>query len=198
MITLKDFMQTVEYRVTEGGEYCWSCYGPNAYSLDFWNQDHDGHSISIVFDTRTHEVYEAAVCDYRLDRAYRLINPVYKRAHANEASERDVDLDEAWDDVKYVELEADDDFLEKARAILSGEDYDTRVQIPLNMDKEDLLLLMTLAHERDITFNQLVEIAIKEAIDAHKMLNDVPHATGTDNPIDFPAPKSKKKKHGKK
>ena len=45
--------------------------------------------------------------------------------------------------------------------------------------------MMQLAHERDITFNQLVEIALKEAIDAHDMLNDIP------------VKKSKKKKKGK-
>jgi hypothetical protein len=39
---------------------------------------------------------------------------------------------------------------------------------------EDLLQYMKLAHEHDITFNQMVEIALREAIDAHNMLNDIP------------------------
>jgi hypothetical protein len=33
---------------------------------------------------------------------------------------------------------------------------------------------MKIAHERDITFNELVEIALWEAIEQHRMLNDVP------------------------
>jgi hypothetical protein len=164
MITLKDFMETVDYKITEGSEYCWQCYGPNAYRIDSWNQDHDGHSVSIVFDTRTHVIYEATAYDYKRERAYRLVNPEYKADHDNEAVGRGVDADQAWDDVNYVDLDVDADFLEKARAIIADEEYDTRVQISVEFSDEELLRYMTLAHERDMTFNQLVEQALREAI----------------------------------
>jgi hypothetical protein len=164
MITLKDFMETVDYRITEGSEYMWECYGDHAYRLDSWNQDQNGHSVSIVFDTRTHVIYEASAYDYKRNRAYRLINPDFKVAHDDEAQSRDVDADQAWDDVKYTDLDVDEDFLAKAQAIVSDEDYDTRVQVPVNFTDEELLTYMKLAHERDITFNQLVEEALREAI----------------------------------
>jgi hypothetical protein len=51
---------------------------------------------------------------------------------------------------------------------------------------------MKQAHERDITFNQLVEEALRAAIDEYKL--NLVHETGTDNPIDFPVLKKKKKK----
>jgi len=168
MITLKDFMETVDYKVTEGSDYCWNCYGPNAYRLDSWNQEQDGHSVSIVFDTRTHVVYEANAYDYKREHAYRLINPEYAETHRNEAAERDVVENQAWDDVNYVDLDVDEDFLEKARAIVADEDYDTRVQVPVDFTDEELLTYMKLAHERDITFNQLVEEALREAIEKYK------------------------------
>ena len=164
MITLKDFMETVDYKITEGSDYGWQCYGPNAYRLDSWNQEQDGHSVSIVFDTRTHVVYEASAYDYQRNRAYRLINPDYKFGHDDEASGRGVDINQAWDNVNYVDLDVDEDFLEKARAIVADEDYDTRVQVPVNFTDEELLRYMTLAHERDMTFNQLVEEALRHAI----------------------------------
>jgi hypothetical protein len=168
MITLKDFMETVDYKVTEGSDYCWNCYGPNAYRLDSWNQEQDGHSVSIIFDTRTHVVYEANAYDYKREHAYRLINPEYVETHRNEAAERDVLENQAWDDVDYVDLETPEDFLEKARAIVADEDYDTRVQVPVDFTDEELLTYMKLAHERDITFNQLVEEALREAIEKYK------------------------------
>jgi len=168
MITLKDFMETVDYKVTEGSDYGWQCYGPNAYRLDSWNQEQDGHSVSIIFDTRTHVVYEATVYDYKREHAYRLINPEYVEAHRNESAERDVLENQAWDDVDYVDLETLEDFLEKARAIVADEDYDTRVQVPVDFSDEELLTYMKLAHERDITFNQLVEEALREAIEKYK------------------------------
>jgi len=175
MITLKDFMETIDYKITEGSNYMWRCYGPNAYGLDFWNQEQDGHSVSIVFDTRTHLVYEASACDYSRNRAYRLINPDYKQAHSNEASEKNVLENQAWDDVNYIDLETDEDFLEKARAIVAEEDYDTRVSVPLTVPDDVLFELMKKAHEQDITLNQLVEDVLWDAIRAEEArdLNDL-------------------------
>ena len=163
MITVKDFMETVGYRITEGDSYGWQCYGPNAYRLDSWNQDQDGHTVSIVFDTNTQTVYEATVYDYSRERAYRLINPEYLRAYQQEAKERGASANEAWDDVDYVDLETDEDFLAKARAIVADEDYDTRVSIPLELPEDVLFELMRQAHEKDITFNQHVENIVREA-----------------------------------
>jgi hypothetical protein len=187
MITLKHFMEVVDYKVTEGSDYCWQCYGPNAYRLDSWNQDQDGHSISIVFDTRTHVVYEANAYDYSRNRAYRLINPDYKFGHDDEAAGRGVNVNQAWDDVNYVDLETDEDFLEKSRAIVANEDYDTRVEVPLNLPNDQLFDLMKLAHEQDKTLNQLVEDILRNVINLHESSNS--------DPIDFPVTnKSKKQK----
>jgi hypothetical protein len=186
MITLKDFMQTVDYKVTEGSDYCWNCYGDNAYRLDSWNQDQDGHSISIIFDTRTHVVYEATAYDYSRERAYRLINPDFAEAHSTEAAERDVIENQAWDDVNYIDLETDEDFLEKARAIANDQDYDTRVQVPVDFTDAELLEYMKLAHDRDITFNQLIEQVLREAINQYH--------EDSESLVDFPVTKKKKKK----
>ncbi len=187
MITLKEWMELVDYRITEGSDYGWDCYGYDAHVLDSWNGDQNGHSFSVIFDTKTQVVYEVQAHDYVHNRAYRMINPDFKAAHTEEAQYRDVDLGEAWDDVDYIDLDVDDDFIQKGLAIREGEDYDTRVQVQVEFSDEELLTYMKIAHDRDITFNQLVEIALQEAIDQHRMLNDLP----------FPVEKKKKKK-GKK
>jgi len=171
MITLKDFMETVGYRITEGSDYQWQCFGHDAYCLDSWNGEQDGHTVSICFDTKTQEVYEAYVCDFQNQRAYRLINPEYKQAHDLEVKDREID-DEAWDCVKFVDLDTEEDFLEKATAIVNGEEYDTRVQVPLTLPDDALFQLMKLAHERDVTLNQMVEGLLRDAIDNEEMLKD--------------------------
>lgn len=168
MITLKEFMEVVDYRITEGSDYGWRCYGPNSYCLDSWNGEQNGHSLTIIFDTKTQEVYEVQAHDYRNNRAYRLINPDYKFAHSEEAAGRGADANEAWDDLKYVDLDVDDDFIQKALAIVAEEDYDTRVQVQVEFTDDELLTYMKLAHERDITFNQLVEEALRVAIEEAK------------------------------
>ena len=172
MISIRDFMEAVQYRITEGSDYCWNCYGPNAYRLDSWNQDQEGHTVSILFDTRTHEVYEASAYDYKRNRAYRLINPEYVNEHKEEAKERGLNSKEAWEGVDFVDLETEEDFVEKAKAIFAGEDYDTRVQVPLTLPDDALFQLMKLAHERDIPLNQMVEGLLRDAIDNEEMLKD--------------------------
>ena len=167
MITMKEWMELVDYRITEGSNYGWQCYGSNVYQMDSWNGNIDGHSFSIVFDTRDQTVYEVQAHDYVHNRAYRMINEDFLKKMKKEAKRRDVDKDEAWDDVNYIDLEVDDDFIQKCLAIRAGEDYDTRVSIPLDFSDEELLQYMKMAHERDITFNKLVEEALRRAIEQH-------------------------------
>ena len=167
MITMKEWMELVDYKITEGSEYGWQCYGPNAYTLDSWNGIHGtgGYSFSIIFSTKTQKVYEVSMCDYTNDRAYRMIAKNKQEKHRKESEMRDVNLNEAWDDVDYIDLDVVDAFIQKALAIRAGEDYDTRIQVPVDFSDEDLLQYMKLAHQRDITFNELVEEALRTAMD---------------------------------
>ena len=170
MITMKEFMELVDYKITEGGEYGWQCFGSNSYQLSHWNGVHGkgGWSANIVFSTKSQKVYTVEVCDYTNDRAYRIINPDYVKKYNKESKDRGELGNQAWDGVDYIDLEVDDDFIQKFLAIKSGEDYDTRVQLPVDFSDEDLLKYMKLAHERDITFNELVTQALTEAIQLHK------------------------------
>lgn len=169
-------METCNYRITEGGDYGWHCFGYNAYSLDSWNGDQNGHTLSIVFDTRTQEVYQALAYDYSRDRAYRMTNPSYKDAFNTECKDREI-LDCAWelDDgtpVKYIDLETVEDWMEKAWAICNDQEYDTRIQVPLTLPDDALFQLMKLAHEQDLTLNQMVEGLLRDAINNEEMLKE--------------------------
>ena len=167
MITMKEFMELVDYRITEGSNYGWQCYGDNAYMMDSWNGEQDGHSFTVIFDTKDQTVYEVQAHDYVHDRAYRMINEDFLKKMKKESKRRDVNRAEAWDDVRYIDLEVDDDFIQKCLAIRAGEDYDTRVSVPIDMSDADLLTFMKMAHDRDITFNELVEEALRQAIEQH-------------------------------
>jgi hypothetical protein len=168
MLTVKEWMELVDHRITEGSEYGWQCFGTDAYSLSSWNGDHDGWSFNIVFDTKTQVAYTVEVCDYARKRAYRMINPEYKTAHDREARQNNVSAKEAWDEADFVDLEEADDFIQKSLAIKAGEDYDTRVSVPLTVPDDVLFELMKRAHEQDITLNQLVEDVLWTAIRAEE------------------------------
>jgi hypothetical protein len=164
---MKEWMELVDYKITEGSDYGWQCYGPNAYCLDSWNGVHGtgGYSFSIIFSTKTQKVYEVTVCDYTNDRAYRMINPKNIEKHRKEALARDVNLNEAWDCVDYVDLEVDDDFIQKCLAIKAGEDYSTDVSIPIDLPDEVLMYAFKQAHEKNMTFNDFVNQVLRDFID---------------------------------
>jgi hypothetical protein len=169
MFTLKEFLEVIEYRITEGSKFCWDCFGTDAYQLDFWNGRHeDGHSLCVIFDNKTQVVYMVEACDYKNDRAYRLVNPKYKDAYDAEVKHRGID-DQAWEDeagnpIEWCNLETEKDWFEKACAIVAGKTYDTRIQIPVDFSDEELLQYMKLAHDQDMTFNKFVEMVLRQAI----------------------------------
>ena len=162
MITLKEWMEIVDYKITEGSDFGWLCYGKDVHMLDSWNGEQDGHSFTVIFDTKTQVVYEVQAHDYVHNRAYRMINEDFQKKAKKEARKRDVNRNMAWDDVDYVDLETDEDFLEKAQAIVNGTDYDTRVQVPLELDDDTMFQMMRMAHERDLTLNEFVEDLLRE------------------------------------
>ena len=167
MITIKEWMELVDYRITEGSTYGWQCYGTDVYQLDSWNGEQDGYSFSIIFDTKDQTVYEVQAHDYVHNRAYRMINSDFSADMQDEADHRGINKDEAWDEVNYIDLDVDDDFFQKALAIKAGEDYDTRVSFPIDIPDHELLQYMKMAHEKDMTFNQFVEQALRHAIDEY-------------------------------
>ena len=153
MLTLKEWMELVDYKITEGSDYFTNI--PGLYSLSSWNEQQDGFSMAVVFDPKDNQrVYMVEACDYARNRAYRLVD-----------SALEVDT-QAWDDTEWTTLETDDDFIQKATAIKNSEDYDTRVSVPLDLPDDVLFTLMKQAHEQDVTLNQMVEHILQKAIDS--------------------------------
>lgn len=163
MITIEQFLKAVDYKINNGSDFQWSCFGANARYLDAQKDGVFGPSASIVLDAKNQTVYQAMVYDHPNNRAYRLTNFEYIQSYQDEAKFRGV-TDDAWDNVKYIELEDAGDFLEKCSAIFAGESYDERVSIPIDLPQEHLFALMKQAHELDITFNQHVEQVLRDQI----------------------------------
>lgn len=160
---LTDWMNITGGRVTEGSEFGYHCYGDRAYYLSFWNNKHGNAEVStsVVYDRNTFDIYEADVYDGARNQMYTWRHPEYIEAYKNEEKQYCASWHQDWPN---IELESPDDFIEKATAIINGFDYDTRIKIPLNIDNDELFSLMTMAHERDITLNELVETVVRERL----------------------------------
>jgi hypothetical protein len=164
MITIKDFMETIDYKVTEGSDYLWDCFGHNVHRFDHWNEVQDGCAISVLFDTKTHTVYQMEAHDYANERSYRWTHPDYVEAHQDECDTKGVSRNNAYDDVDYVDLEVEEDMLSKARSIFLGEEYDDRVSVPIELPDDILFEIMRQAHEQDITLNQHISNILRKGI----------------------------------
>jgi hypothetical protein len=165
--------EAMNHQITGGSEYQWQCF-PDARFLDY---ESDYAQVSILYSTVDQTVYQADTSIKRDmwskdEKPYRWTNPLFKDAYLNEAKERNIDPDQAWDDVKWVELEVAEDFLEKAQAMFNGDEWDSRIQVPLDLDNDLLLQLAMEAHKRDITLNKMVEIVLQQAIDTHKGISN--------------------------
>lgn len=174
MITIKEFLEATQYRITAGSEFIWDCYGRNARYLDC-GESPDGdteYSASIVYDTETQVVYVAELWDYKRKRYYRYFcDSEYRELYRTESEKRHLDFDEAFDEAKYTDLDCPVDFLAKVSAVFREEDYPDDVTVFVDIDDENLFELMKQAHEKDITLNMLLNQLISEMVEREKNQN---------------------------
>jgi len=162
MITLKDFMEAIQYQITDTDRYLWDCYGPNAMHMEYWNGEHDGSIIiNCVFDTKDQTVYEVQAWDDLNGNEYRWIHPAYIEGVAGEALRRNVDFFQSIDDKKFIDIELPEDIMEKATAMVAGDEYDQRIMVQLDLSYKQEHMLMTLAHEADMSLNQFVDYILR-------------------------------------
>ena len=168
---LRQINEITAHQIVGGSDYQWHCY-PDARMLDY---ESDCAYINVVYSTRNQEIYDANVSinpdawgkEDKDMRPYRWLNPKYKEAYQQECKTRKIKKNIAWDDVKYIDLEVAEDFLEKAIAIFNGESHDTRVQVPIELEDDVMLQLCMEAHKHDITLNKMVEKVLLEVIKTH-------------------------------
>jgi hypothetical protein len=165
-LNLKDVNTVLEHRICGGIEFLWSCY-PNARHLDY---EGDFGTATVVYNTITQEIYEADVSAKAEEwdeepKPYRWLNPDYKDAMIAEATTRAIPWQNAWDDVKWVDLETEEHWFEKAKAILNGVKFDERIQVPVDLDNDTLLKLSMEAHKRDITLNDMIALILNRLIE---------------------------------
>lgn len=82
MITIKDWMEGVKYRVTDNWDFSWQCFGSNAMVLE---SDWEGsRTYTVTYDKTSLEVYE--VCSYSQEdcTGMRWLNPDYRKAYLAE------------------------------------------------------------------------------------------------------------------
>lgn len=160
---LEQFITATRHQITSGSEYQWQCYGDHARWLDAgWTQDGDRWSAAAVFDSRTQQVYECQVADYRTNRAWQWRDPTVAPAHDAEAQERGVDAGVAWDAVPWLPVTNEQEMLHRISVTT-----DSRETLELELGEDEMLRICMQAHELDMTLNQYVEMVLRRYIEQH-------------------------------
>lgn len=115
-------------------------------------------TFEIIYNPSTLHVY--IVCVKSCKHNYILTDDTYPYAY--------IEYIAGLDDTKYTVLNVDEDFEEKAYAIINDLPFDNRIKIGVELKEEEWLALAMAAHRLDITLNQYVEKVIERAIREEK------------------------------
>ena len=153
---LQEILATANYTINSGSAFLWKCWGPCARFVEC-ETDHGW--LSVVVDVKDGTVYEVNVekRDYSNPR-YVWYNPDFRAAYKSEEQSRGISDDDAD---HIIELEVWSDLIEKSTGIMQGLSFDERVVIEFDCPDDLFLELARLAHKMDITFNQVLEYALK-------------------------------------
>jgi hypothetical protein len=166
-ITLKDYLQAINYKVTGGSSFEWNVFGSNAYQLESADtEDYDAtYTVCVVFDKVSQKVYELQAWDYLKGRTYRWVSPDFTVAYDAEYVSRGLSFEIALDNEKFINLDVAEDILEKITAIAAGEEYDDRVQIEIDLPDDVIYSAAIQAHKQDITLNQYINNILINALE---------------------------------
>ena len=157
---IESFLEAIANKITSGGKWYWTAFGEYAHQLESEGDDLE-FSCTCVFDTRTKQIYELQAHDDRRAKTYRWIDPSYINLYKEECKNHGVDFrsDE-------IDLDVEKDILQKITAIARNEEYDDRIMVNIDFENDDELLQMLLmAHEENLTFNAFVGKTIQAHMD---------------------------------
>ena len=164
---IEKWMKAVQFNVSEGWTYGWDCFSKNTHALSATSNDWES---TLIFDRDTKEVFLCEVLDMKNARSYRyFFTEEHQKAHKAyierlSSAFKDVD----HNDKPWITLDVEEDFFDKLTSIVKGEEYDPRVELPLDLTDAEFLILAKKAHEADMTFNDYVARALEQAIDMLK------------------------------
>ena len=161
MFTFKNFLDIVETNCTvERFPTDLQCYGPHTSIYSAYVKN-DYECCAAVNDLG---IRELNLYDYKNKRNYRWTVPEVEPLRNAEFLLAGIDPDICDGDQEFIDLIMIEDMIEKITAINAGEEYDTRITIPLELTDEEFILIARAAHELDVTINEFMVQAVREQL----------------------------------
>lgn len=157
-MNLEKLLYATECRISESSKYLWECYGENARIIDFAGPKEEESMISAIFDSKTRKVFEVNINTQ--NAPIRWIDPEYIKGYQDESADKNIDFNNAWDDVEWTNLDTEESILIKIE-----EQYNTKKCIvAVDLDDATQLALFKIAHKQGISIDELVNDILKSEI----------------------------------
>lgn len=163
-MSLELFLQAIKYKITDGSDWNWNCYGVHTHVIDSIINDKES---GCVFDTETQEVYQIYMIDEKNDTQYIWFNPLYRDAYFSESYERKVNPLGYTEDTEYYELLVLEDIIEKLSCFYADKEYDTNILVPIDIDDDLYAELTELALTKNVTVEELISSALIASVEKY-------------------------------
>lgn len=166
---LEQILPLIEYKISEGTDYLWPCFGEQCWQLSFL--DVEGRELGQLVHNRSGEVLFIAFTyvDNSKYTAYHWVEPECKEAYLKECAKREVDINRYDSDNLSIELELQEDVFQKLAAIYKMEIFDKRILVSMELPEKTLESLNLMAQENNRTLDDEVNHLLSEYIKKQKM-----------------------------
>lgn len=164
---LQEYITATENKISEGCDYQWNCFGMKPFMITTYFENANTEATAI-YDRKTLDVFSVEFLDNDSNTIYRYLDHKYKDAYYAECESRGIDPKNEFDLFKIREVIVEADILNKINCSALGDEYDTRIKVPLDLPDPLLFDLMKLAHEKDVTLNELITGAIASSIERYE------------------------------
>lgn len=157
---IEKILKSIEHNIGEVSSFLWTSLGESK----IWEiKNIKGDIVGIFVANKEGEVLEVDFDHTYGEKEvfYRWINPSLKLAYLAEYNEKSKSRN------KFVELDDELDCLEKVNSVVNTKSFDSRVVTPINLADEDFLLIAKMAHSANITFNDQINVILKNLVDVY-------------------------------
>lgn len=157
---LNTVLDKIQYNVGEVSEFLWKSLGGGCriWSFnDMYNEDVGSFVVNKAGDVLELEVYH--IRENGENICYRWVHECYRDEYLKEDVQSTINFDED-EKINFVDLDEEQDCLEKLFAIVNSKEFDSRIQVVTNISDSDFAQIAKMAHEADITFNEQVNLIL--------------------------------------
>lgn len=161
MIHINKILENIGYRISQSSVFLYPCFGmENPRLFDYVDINDD--TIGSFTADETGRVFEIVAEIPQIGVCYRWIDPEFRDQIIKDAINRGENPSHAWDDVTYTDIEDEESMVVKIHAIANKIYFDTSGLWPAEISDPNFLKIAKMAAEKNITFNQMIEILIKK------------------------------------